>query len=159
MSVIGTAGWTIPTQYKDQFPSEGSHLERYASRLKGVEINSSFYCPHKAITYKRWAATVPDDFRFSVKVPRTITQKHRLKDYADLLKRFLEEVSGLGNTLGVLVAQLPPSLTYDAEVAEVFFRDLRQPGVTIACEPRHASWFTPTADKDFKTFHEIPYAR
>jgi uncharacterized protein YecE (DUF72 family) len=150
MSIIGTAGWTIPAQYKDQFATEGSHLERYASRLKGVEINSSFYRPHKRATYIRWAATVPDNFRFSVKVPRTITQEHRLADYGDLLERFLDGVSGLGKKLGVLLAQLPPSLPYDAEAAEMFFRNLNQLGVTTACEPRHASWFTPTADKALK---------
>jgi uncharacterized protein YecE (DUF72 family) len=150
LSIIGIAGWTIPAQYKDRFPGEGSHLERYASQLKGVEINSSFNRSHKAVTYRRWAATVPDEFRFSVKLPRRITQDHRLKDYGDLLKHFLDEVSGLGNKLGVLLAQLPPSLSYDAEMAEAFFRDLRQFGVTTACEPRHASWFTQMADKHFK---------
>jgi uncharacterized protein YecE (DUF72 family) len=153
VSIIGTAGWTIPAQYKDQFTREGSHLERYASRLRGVEISSSFYRPHKRATYSRWAATVPDTFRFSIKVPRAITQTHRLKDYGRLLEQFLDEVSGLGHKLGVLLAQLPPSLPYDAEVAEIFFRDLGKLGVTIACEPRHASWFTPAADKDLKAFH------
>jgi uncharacterized protein YecE (DUF72 family) len=158
LSNIGIAGWTIPAQYKDQFPSEGSHLERYSSRLKGVEINSSFYRSHKAFTYRRWAATVPDEFRFSVKLPRRITQDQRLKDYGDLLKRFLDEVSGLGNKLGVLLAQLPPSLCYDAEIAEAFFRDLRQFGVTIACEPRHASWFIPMADKHFEVLQVMRVA-
>jgi uncharacterized protein YecE (DUF72 family) len=158
MSIVGTAGWTIPAQYKDQFPTEGSHLERYATRLNGVEINSSFYRPHKRETYARWAAAVPADFRFSVKVPRIITQNHRLKNYGDLLDRFLEEVSGLGNKLGVLLAQLPPSLVYDGEVAEEFFRRLARAGMTMACEPRHVSWFTPDADKALKKLHVLRVA-
>lgn len=153
ISIVGTAGWTIPAQYKPHFPAEGSHLERYAARLNGVEINSSFYRPHKQETYARWAAAVPAGFRFSVKVPRSITQNHRLKDYGDLLDRFLNEVSGLGDKLGVLLAQLPPSLIYDAGAADGFFRDLARAKVTIACEPRHASWFTPDAEKVLKKRH------
>jgi uncharacterized protein YecE (DUF72 family) len=153
LSIIGTAGWTIPAPYKTLFPSDGSHLERYAARLNGVEVNSSFYRPHKRATYERWAAAVPTDFRFSVKVPRTITQHHCLKDYGDLLEQFLEEVSGLGEKLGVTLAQLPPSLTYNAEVAEAFFHDLAHGGSAMACEPRHLSWFTPQAECMLKRVH------
>ena len=145
MALIGTAGWTIPARYQGQFPATGTHLERYATRLTAVEINSSFYRPHQHKTYARWAASVPDDFRFAVKVPRSITQTHRLKNYGDLLARFGEEVSGLEGKLGVLLAQLPPSLAYDADAAQAFFQDLRKIGST-ACEPRHASWFTPQVD-------------
>jgi uncharacterized protein YecE (DUF72 family) len=147
VTFVGTAGWTIPAQYKDRFASHGTHLERYAARLNGVEINSSFYRPHKRATYARWAAAVPEDFRFSVKLPRMITQNRRLTNTDDLLKRFLEEVSGLDGKLGVLLVQLPPSLTYDAGVAEEFFHDLAQGGYATACEPRHASWFTPEAEE------------
>lgn len=125
----------------------GSQLERYAARLNGVEINSSFYRSHRRATYERWAAAVPDRFRFSVKVPRTITQNHRLKAYGDLLSVFLEEISGLGDRLGVVLAQLPPSLVYSADTASRFFTDLAQAGAAMACEPRHASWFVPAADE------------
>jgi uncharacterized protein YecE (DUF72 family) len=151
MTFIGTAGWSIPAPYKDGFPTTGSHLERYASRLKGAEINSSFYRPHQRKTYERWAASVPEDFRFAVKLPRTITQNHRLKDYGDPLARFAEEVSGLGEKLGVLLVQLPPSLGYDAGIAAAFFHDLRKlTKAAIACEPRHAGWFTPDVDAALK---------
>jgi len=151
VSFIGTAGWTIPAQYKSEFPSEGSHLRRYASRLNCVEINSSFYRPHKRTTYEKWAASVPEHFRFSVKIPRTITQNHRLMRYGSELDRFLEEATGLGDKLGVLLVQLPPSLAYNAEVVDAFFRDLARAKIVMACEPRHASWFTPDAEKAFRT--------
>jgi len=158
MSFIGTAGWTIPAPYKSAFPGEGSHLQRYASRLNCVEINSSFYRPHKRATYEKWAASVPKDFRFSVKVPRTITQNHRLERYGNKLDDFLREVAGLGDRLGVLLAQLPPSLVYDADVAKTFFRDLAQANVAIACEPRHASWFTPDCEKVLKRLNVVRVA-
>jgi len=153
LSVVGTAGWAIPAPYKTQFPGDGSHLERYAARLNGVEINSSFYRPHKRKTYERWAATVPAGFRFSVKVPRTVMQNHRLAHYGNLLDQFLEDVTGLGEKLGALLAQLPPSLPYDDDVADAFFRDLARGGAAIACEPRHASWFTPQAEALLKQRH------
>ena len=73
----------------------GSHLERYGAILDAVEINSSFYRPHRTATYERWAASVPEDFRFAVKVPKAITHERRLKDVGDLLDRFLSEVGGL----------------------------------------------------------------
>jgi uncharacterized protein YecE (DUF72 family) len=151
MIFIGTAGWSIPARYAPAFAGAGTHLARYGARLTAVEINSSFYRPHQQKTYARWAASVPADFRFSVKLPRTITHDQRLAGCDDLLARFIEETSGLGEKLGVLLAQLPPSLTYDADMAAAFFTNLRA-GTTahIACEPRHKSWFTPQADAALK---------
>ena len=152
MVFIGTAGWNIPDRYADAFASEGTHLERYGTRMNAVEINSSFYRPHQRKTYERWAASVPEGFRFSVKLPRTITHNQRLKDCDDLLARFVEESAGLGVKLGVLLVQLPPSLAYDADVADAFFDDLyARTRTAVACEPRHASWFTPDADAALKT--------
>jgi len=154
MVLIGTAGWSIPARYADDFAESGTHLERYAARMKAVEINSSFYRPHQKKTYERWAASVPADFRFSVKLPRTITQDRRLKDCDDLLERFLDESAGLGAMLGVLLAQLPPSLAYDRDIAASFFRALhRHTKAAIACEPRHASWFTPEAAAALNKLH------
>ena len=146
-TLIGTAGWSLPRAWQDAFPSEGSHLERYASVFRGVEINSSFYRQHKRATYERWAASVPADFRFAVKIPQAVTHDQALVASDVLLEVFLEEASGLGNRLGPLLVQLPPSLAFDAEVADEFFTTL---GVLhagdVACEPRHASWFEADAN-------------
>jgi uncharacterized protein YecE (DUF72 family) len=147
---IGTAGWSVPAPYRSGFPQTGSQLVKYAARLAAVEINSSFYRPHRRTTYERWAASVPADFRFAAKIPRSITHDHRLAGYGDLLERFLAEVSGLGEKLGVLLAQLPPKLAYDGVAAAAFFEDLSRAGVAIACEPRHPSWFTSQADDSLK---------
>lgn len=151
MVFIGTAGWNIPARYADRFPETGTHLERYGRCLNAVEINTSFYRPHQRKTYERWAASVPEDFRFSVKLPRSISHDHRLHDYSGLLSRFLEEVSGLGKKLGIVLLQLPPSLAYDADIATALFEDLRRHcAAPIACEPRHASWFTLQSDTALK---------
>lgn len=146
-SRIGTAGWSIPPQHAEQFPPTGTHLHRYAERLGSVEINSSFYRPHRPQTYARWAASVPDDFRFSVKVPREITHVRRLAASADILSPFLVQVASLGHRIGPLLVQLSPSLSFDPVVAGAFLDTLRTrfDGL-VALEPRHPAWFTEGAD-------------
>lgn len=134
----------MPSRYAAEVPPGGSHLARYARRLNAVEINSSFYRPHQHKTYARWAQSVPPAFRFAVKVPKAITHEARLADCEALLDRFVAEVAGLGDKLGVLLVQLPPSLAFSESVAGAFFEALRARTATpIALEPRHASWFAP----------------
>ncbi len=142
---IGTAGWAIPRAAAHRFPEEGSGLDRYAARLDAVEINSSFYRPHRRSTYERWAASVPARFRFAVKLPKSITHQAQLVDCAPLIARFLDEAAGLGDRLGPILVQLPPSLAFDPDIAQAFFAELKVPGV-IVCEPRHPSWFGLQAD-------------
>lgn len=146
--VIGTAGWTIPPTVADRFPGEGAHLDRYARVLAGAEINSSFHRPHRPSTYARWAAATPPGFRFSAKLPKTITHGARLVGTDALLDSFLDEIAGLGDKLAVLLVQLPPSFAFDHAVADRFFAALRaRTHVSVACEPRHASWFADEADR------------
>jgi len=144
---VGTAGWSIPSQYRPDFPGLGSHLERYATRFDAAEINSSFYRPHRRTTYERWAESVGPDFRFSVKLPKAISHDRRLRDCAPLLDGFAEQVAGLGKRLGALLLQLPPSLVFDPQTAAAFFDRLTSSlHAPVACEPRHDSWFSETAD-------------
>jgi uncharacterized protein YecE (DUF72 family) len=144
---IGTAGWNVPSLYLDRVPPGGSHLERYARQLNAAEINSSFYRPHRRATYQRWAQSVPDDFRFSVKMPKAITHEAGLADCGALLDRFVNEVTGLGEKLGVLLVQLPPKSPFKKRIANGFFRGLRaRIDADVVLEPRHASWFAPDVD-------------
>ena len=145
---IGTAGWGLPRVWRAEFPPEGSYLERYAARFTAVEINSSFYRQHRRAVYERWAAAVPPAFCFAVKVPRAITHDQALVSADVLLEVFLEEAAGLGDRLGPLLVQLPPSLAFLADDAEEFFETLRRlHDGPVACEPRHESWFGATADR------------
>ncbi|MDB5932235.1 MAG: hypothetical protein JWR60_3942 [Polaromonas sp.] len=145
---LGCAGWSLPRALWPEFPAGGTHLQRYAARFNAVEINSSFYRPHQPATYARWAASVPGDFRFAVKLPKAITHQNRLLGCAPLLDDFLAQATCLGERLGCLLVQLPPSLAFDAAVARDFLRSLRERhGGGVALEPRHASWFAPAADE------------
>ncbi|MBC9032464.1 DUF72 domain-containing protein [Sphingomonas sp. JC676] len=143
----GTAAWALPSPVRDRFPPAASNLERYAGRFDATEINSSFYRPHRPATYARWAASVPEDFRFSVKLPRTITHEARLRDCKTLVERFAAETAALGAKRGPVLVQLPPRLAFDTGVVGAFFalltRTIHGP---IVCEPRHPSWFDPDAE-------------
>ena len=146
--LIGTAGWSLPRAEQEQFPGTASHLERYAARFPVVEINSSFRRSHRAATWERWRNAVPDSFRFSVKMPKTITHTHQLREADELVAGFLEEAGALGSKLGCLLVQLPPKLSFDPAVAGEFFASVRaRTSLPIACEPRHASWFEEEADE------------
>jgi uncharacterized protein YecE (DUF72 family) len=150
---VGTAGWAIPRQFAEHFPRDGSGLERYAARFTAVEINSTFHRSHKPGTFTRWAAAVPSDFRFAVKVPRTISHELRLVGTGDLLRRFWEETRNLGVNLGPLLLQLPPSLAYEQAIAEPFFELLRaSTDHPVVCEPRHPTWFDVEADGLLATY-------
>ena len=108
-----------------------------------MEINSSFYRPHRRTTYERWSDAVPPDFRFSVKLPKTITHECALAGAQAEVRQFVAEIAGLGPRLGAVLVQLPPSLAWELRVARKFFALLRRLiEVPIVCEPRHASWFT-----------------
>jgi len=144
---IGTAGWSIPRGIAGRFPAEGATLERYAAVFDAVEVNSSFYRPHRRTTWERWAASTPRGFRFSAKAPRAITHERRLIDCAAPLDRFLDETAGLGDRRGPLIIQTPGALAFDPAVFAAFAALWRSrfDGLT-AWEPRHPSWFTAEAD-------------
>jgi len=150
---IGCAGWSLPRDLWPAFPAEGSHLERYAQRFDAVEIDTSFYRPHRRETYERWAAGTPDGFRFAVKLPKTITHERRLAGAMPAFDEFLAQVMGLGDRLGCLVVQLPPSLAFDAPVVRRFLADVRKRHAgPVALEPRHRSWFVPAAESLLSRF-------
>jgi len=144
---IGTAGWAVPAGVRDAFPSEGTALQRYAGIRGCAEVNSSFHRPHRRATWERWADSVPEGFRFSVKIPKSISHTRRLVDAEAELERFIEEAAGLGARLAIFLLQLPPSLAFDPEVTAAFISAIRSlTDVPVVVEPRHANWFDPMAD-------------
>jgi len=144
---IGCAGWNLPKLASAEFPSDGTHLQRYATQFNAVEINSSFYKPHKPATYARWAESTPADFRFSVKLPKEITHVRKLLDIDKPLSAFLHEISHLGPKLGPVLIQQPPSAAFDHAVVDSFLTLLRNKfGGPVVWEPRHPSWFAGEAE-------------
>jgi uncharacterized protein YecE (DUF72 family) len=150
---IGCAGWSIPRVHAGAFPSGDSALERYAQVFDCVEVNSSFYRPHRPATWRRWGDSVPAGFRFAAKMPRAISHECRLRACDGLVDAFLDQAGELGEKLGWLLLQLPPSLAFDATVALPFFARLRERHAgPLACEPRHASWLRAGVDRALRGF-------
>jgi uncharacterized protein YecE (DUF72 family) len=150
---IGTAGWSIPKQCANEFPEIGTHLARYSQILSCAEINSSFYRFHRLSTWEKWADSVPEGFRFSVKAPKAITHEVNLVCGPEPLKVFLAEAKILATRLGPILFQLPPKAVFNPTVAETFFTLLRDlhPG-SVVLEPRHPTWFTEEADRLLQKF-------
>lgn len=146
MPIIATAAWSIPKNVADQFAQEGSGLSRYAWVFDGVEINSTFYRRHQTSTFARWAESVADRFRFSVKIPKEITHMRETKDIAEPFDAFLEDIAPLGAKRGPLLCQLPPSLAFDADALDSAFKAMREADDgPIVIEVRHKSWASEEA--------------
>lgn len=140
---VGTSGYSYK-EWKGSFYPEKltakDMLPYYASKLPAVELNNTFYRMPKRIMVESWKAQVPENFRFSVKAPRTITLFKRLKDAADITKNMLETISVLGDRLGVVLYRLPDDMEKDLERLEMFLKALpRDP--RAAFDFRHPSWF------------------
>ncbi|MFE5209224.1 DUF72 domain-containing protein [Streptomyces sp. NPDC056600] len=141
---VGTSGW----QYKDWrgvlYP-EGTPmrrwLEEYAARFATVESNNAFYRLPSRETFAGWRERTPADFTVAVKASRFLTHVKRLKDPAEPVERLLSHAGGLGDRLGPVLLQLPPTLRADAALLEDCLACFPSE-VRVAVEPRHDSWWT-----------------
>ena len=96
--------------------------------------------PHsRAETIDNWKAQTPEKFRFALKAPQKITHWSKLRDCSDTLEYFCKVVTGLGERLGPMLFQLPPTFKKDADVLSSFLREF--PAMRAAFEFRHESWF------------------
>lgn len=121
---VGISGWTYPPWRGVFYPSglrQADELAWAAARLSTIEVNGSFYALQKPDSYRAWAAATPDDFVFSVKGGRFITHMRKLADVRVPLANFLASgVLTLGDKLGPLLWQLPPTLGFDGDRVEKF---------------------------------------
>src|SRR6266480_8061133 len=139
---IGTSGFQY-TEWKGNFYPEdlstAKMLPFYAERLLTTEINYTFHRIPAPKTIDNWKQLTPGNFRFALKAPQKITHWSKLRDCADTLDYFCKVVTGLGERLGPVLFQLPPTFKKDADVLSSFLREL--PSLRAAFEFRHESWF------------------
>ena len=125
----GTSGLVLPVPqalYPAEFRGK-SRLTYYASLFNSLEINSSFYKTPKAATVTRWADSVPDHFRFTVKLSKAITHAKGLAFSEEDLSRFMDISRHIGNKKGCLLVQFPPGLKVEKfKEAERLLTDLKQ---------------------------------
>jgi uncharacterized protein YecE (DUF72 family) len=139
----GTSGFSYKEWIGGFYPPKTAAnrmLQFYAERLPTVELNNTFYrMPNEALI-RGWNERTPDSFRFVLKAPRQMTHIKKLADCADALARFTQVATLLGEKLGPLLFQLPPTFQRDVDRLTSFLRLLPK-GLRAAFEFRHPSWF------------------
>jgi len=140
--LTGTSGYSykewVGPFYPEKLPAS-EMLRYYAGRLPTVEINNTFYRMPAESLLERWAQEVTGHFAFTLKAPRRITHIKRLKDVGAEVAEFARRASVLGDKLGMLLFQMPPTLRKDLPRLRDFLAIL-PPGRRVALEFRHDSW-------------------
>jgi uncharacterized protein YecE (DUF72 family) len=145
---VGTSGWSYKHWINTFYPkglAAREQLVYLARQFDTVELNASFYRLPGTASFAKWHDDVPADFRFAVKVPRTISHYKRLgegsaEDWAGLLRA----AEPLANKISVYLCQLPPSLRADEAMLERLAAFGQVTGAArVAYELRHMSWFEP----------------
>ncbi len=140
---IGCSGWVYRHWKGGFYPADLPQkrwFERYAQDFDTVEINASFYRLPLASTFEGWREKAPPGFRYAVKANRFLTHMKKLVDCEAPLAEFIDLARRLGETLGPILYQLPPSLHKDPARLEAFLR--RLPGdLEHVVEFRHKSWY------------------
>ncbi len=139
---IGTSGYNYPEWKGSFYPADlpaAKMLPYYAARFPTVEINYTFYRMPTEKLVSGWAAHTPSPYKLTLKAPRRITHDSRLRNCGDLVRGFCAVAGTLGDKLGALLFQLPPSAKKDVALLDAFLAEL-PPKVCAAFEFRHTSW-------------------
>jgi uncharacterized protein YecE (DUF72 family) len=121
-------------------------LAYYSNRLTGVELNGSFYRTPPETTLLKWAADTPPGFRFCMKANRGLTYSAEAFDKVGLARIFTQRIAVLGDSLGPVLLQFPPTRQKNAGLLDSLLEALDRP---VAAEFRHESWF------DLETYEVI----
>jgi uncharacterized protein YecE (DUF72 family) len=140
---LGTSGFAYDEWKHGVFYPEGlknrEMLSYYASRFPSVEINYTFRRFPTEKSVETWRAETPETFRFTLKANQRITHWKRLADTDEDVRDFLDRGRVLGDRLGTVLYQCPPTLHYDRRLIEAFVGYL-PPTPRAAMEFRHPSW-------------------
>src|SRR3984893_11236925 len=139
---VGTSGFQCAEWKGNFYPedlSAAKMLPFYAERFSTTEINYTFHRIPAPKTIDNWGAQTPEKFRFVLKAPQKITHWSKLRDCTDTLEYFCKVVTGLGERLGPILFQLPPTFKKDTDVLSSFLREF--PSLRAAFEFRHECWF------------------
>ena len=140
---VGTSGYNYPEWRGSFYPAglpAAAMLAYYGERFATVEINATFYRMPTAKSFTAWAAATPPGFVFTLKAPQRITHMRRLRDVDEPLRFFCDTARLLGNKLGPLFFQLPPTFKKDTGRLHDLLVQV-PPDLRCAVEFRHASWF------------------
>jgi uncharacterized protein YecE (DUF72 family) len=146
MSVlVGTSGWQYDDWSEVLYPRKTPRrrwLEAYAAVFATVEVDAAFYRLPKRETFAEWRRCTPDGFVMAVKASRYLTHIRRLRDPREPVERLMTAAAGLGDRLGPILLQLPPTLAADPAALDTCLQCFPH-GRRVAVEPRHDSWWQP----------------
>ncbi|HET7328306.1 MAG TPA: DUF72 domain-containing protein [Nocardioidaceae bacterium] len=163
---VGISGWTYPPWRGRFYPSglvQRRELEYAAARVSSIELNGSFYSLQLPSSYQRWCDQTPSGFVFAVKGGRFITHMKKLAGVESALANFFASgVLALGDKLGPVLWQLPPTLGFDADRLAAFFALLpRTTAEAAAVAAEHDSrldgraWTTVDVDRPLRHALEV----
>jgi uncharacterized protein YecE (DUF72 family) len=141
---IGTSGWQYRHWRHTFYPqgvAQARWLEFFCERFQIVELNNSFYSLPKEETFAKWRDRTPDDFIMAAKMSRYLTHIKKLQDPEEPVQRFFSRARALGDKLGPVLIQLPPTLKVDIPALDETL-SLIPDGVRVSVEFRHDSWWT-----------------
>jgi uncharacterized protein YecE (DUF72 family) len=144
---VGCSGWQYKHWRELFYPKDLPQTRWfgfYAEHFDTVEINSSFYHLPKASTFEKWRDQAPSGFCYAIKANRFITQAKKLLDCEESMERMMSATRHLGDRLGPMLYQLPPSLHLDLERLENFLNLLPNDVINVF-EFRHKSWYVDEA--------------
>lgn len=158
----GTSNIVLPVRNKGFFPDEyrdKSRLNYYSSLLNTVEVNSSFYKLPLARTVEKWANDVPEDFRFTFKLSKSITHAKELDYNAEDVVNFFRVVDNAANKKGCILIQFPASIKVSKfqklkqlldEITAVSTQDWH-----LAVEFRDSSWYRDTVYQMLESYKAV----
>ncbi|MXV53115.1 DUF72 domain-containing protein [Pedobacter sp. HMF7647] len=150
---VGCSGFYYPEWKGVFYPEESKKkdwLHYYARHFQTLEINNTFYRFPELKTFEEWYKKSPDNFLFSVKVPRIITQYRRFNDCSELIQSFYNlAAAGLMEKLGCILFQLPPSMAYSEQLLHKIINSLDLTFKNVV-EFRHVSWYIPKVYEELK---------
>lgn len=147
----GMGGWTFEPWEGTFYPSDLSKKKQlhYASRqVPTIEINGTYYSGFTPATYAKWAADTPDDFTFSIKGNRFVTNRKILAEAGESMKKFFGQgLEELGGKLGPIIWQFAPTKKFEADDFEAFLKLLPEKVGSLTqryvLEVRNASFAVP----------------
>lgn len=137
---LGAMGWSYKFWPLYADTASNDYLRLYSESFNSVEVNSTFYRIPRKSSVENWREQTPADFRFTVKIPQSISHSSHLRYDPEKLDAFLDHIEPFNEKLGPLLLQLPPRLTPDhRDQLDVLLTQLQ--GYMTVVEFRHKDWF------------------
>lgn len=142
---LGAQGFSYPSWVGTFYPAgtpSNAFLEAYATQFDTVELDTTFYGVPRASTIAGWRDRTPAGFQFTAKFPQAITHQKALVECGREANVFVAAMSQLGEKLGPLLLQMPPSWGMGGFDALKGFLPALPSGPRYVLEVRHRSWLS-----------------